>query len=122
MSLTLRLVLIIITLVYLFLIIRSVRKRKMQSSMSIFWIVTGLLLIIAIAIPHLIEFISAFLGFEKASNMIFCVTIFIAFYLIFTLTMLLAKQTNRNTSLIQEVSILKKRVDELEKNKEIENK
>ncbi len=122
MSLTLRLVLIIITLVYLFLIIRSVRKRKMQSSMSIFWIVTGLLLIIAIAIPHLIEFISAFLGFEKASNMIFCVTIFIAFYLIFTLTMLLAKQTNRNTALIQEVSILKKRVDELEKNKEIENK
>ncbi len=122
MSLTLRLVLIIITLVYLFLIIRSVRKRKMQSSMSIFWIVTGLLLIIAIAIPHLIEFISAFLGFEKASNMIFCVTIFIAFYLIFTLTMLLAKQTNRNTALIQEVSFLKKRVDELEKNKEIENK
>lgn len=114
MSITLKIALIIITMIYLYLIISSVNKRKMQSSMSIFWIITGFLLIIAIAIPNLIENISSLLGFEKASNMIFCLTIFIAFYLIFNLTMLLAKQTNRNTSLIQEVSILKRKIAKME--------
>lgn len=114
MSITLKIALIIITMIYLYLIISSVNKRKMQSSMSIFWIITGFLLIVAIAIPNLIENISSFLGFEKASNMIFCLTIFIAFYLIFNLTMLLAKQTNRNTSLIQEVSILKRKIAKME--------
>ncbi len=122
MTLTLKIALIIITMIYLYLIISSVNKRKMQSSMSIFWIITGFLLIIAIAIPNLIENISSFLGFEKASNMIFCLTIFIAFYLIFNLTMLLAKQANRNTSLIQEVSILKKKIAKMEeKINEFEN-
>jgi len=114
MSITLKIALIVITMIYLYLIISSVNKRKMQSSMSIFWIVTGFLLIVAIAIPNLIENISSFLGFEKTSNMIFCLTIFIAFYLIFNLTMLLAKQTNRNTSLIQEVSILKRKIAKME--------
>lgn len=114
MTVTLKIALIVITMIYLYLIISSVNKRKMQSSMSIFWIVTGFLLIVAIAIPNLIESISSLLGFEKASNMIFCLTIFIAFYLIFNLTMLLAKQTNRNTSLIQEVSILKKKIAKME--------
>lgn len=114
MSLTLRIDLIIITMIYLFLIVMSVKKRKMQSSMSIFWIVTGILLIIALAIPNLIEIVSKFLGFEKTSNMVFCITIFIAFYLIFNLTLLLAKQSNRNITLIQELSILKKKVEELE--------
>lgn len=123
MSITLRIALIIITLIYLSLIIISVKKRKMQSSMSIFWIITSILLIIAIAIPNLIESISTLLGFEKASNMIFCLTIFIAFYLIFSLTMLIAKQSSRNTSLIQEISILKTRVEKLEeKINERENK
>ncbi|MNI91800.1 hypothetical protein D3C73_1495110 [compost metagenome] len=54
------------------------------------------------------------MGFEKTSNMIFCLSIFFAFYLIFNLTILISKAFNRNVELIQEVSILKKRIDILE--------
>lgn len=115
MSITLRVALIIITLIYLFIISSSVRKRKLQASFSIFWIVTGILLIIAILIPNFIEKISLFFGFEKASNMIFCITIFVAFYLIFNLTILLSKAYKRNVDLIQEVSIMNKKIEDLER-------
>lgn len=117
MSTTLKIALILIAIIYLLVIVKSVRSRKLQTSLSIFWIITGISLIIAVLIPNSVDNISNFLGFEQTSNMVFFITIFIAFYLIFNLTLLLSKEFNRNVELIQELSILKRRVDELEDNK-----
>ncbi len=116
MHISLNIVLIIITLIYIFLILKSIRKKKLQMSFSVFWLITGILLIIALLIPNLVENISKILGFEVPANMVFCLTIFVSFYLIFNLTIGLSKENKKNTMLVQEVSILKKRVEELEKN------
>ena len=117
MQISLKLVLIVITLIYILLILKSIKKKKLQMSFSLFWLITGILLIIALVIPNLVENISKTLGFEIPANMLFCLTIFVSFYLIFNLTVALAKENKKNTLLIQEVSLLKKRVDELEKSK-----
>ena len=50
-------------------------------------------------------------------NMIFSISIFIILYLIFDLTILISNEQNKNIMLIQEISILKKRVEELENKK-----
>lgn len=116
MQISLNLVLIVITLIYIFLILKSIKKKKLQMSFSVFWLITGILLIIALLIPNLVENISKALGFEVPANMVFCLTIFVSFYLIFNLTVALSKENKKNTLLVQEVSMLKKRVEELEKN------
>lgn len=77
-------------------------------SFSLFWLITGILLIIALVIPNLVENISKTLGFEIPTNMLFCLTIFVSFYLIFNLTVALSKENKKNTLLIQEVSLLKR--------------
>lgn len=118
MQLSLRVALIVITLIYLIIILKAIKNKKLQISFSIFWIITGLILIIAIAIPNLIQNISNILGFELSVNMIFCVAIFLSFYLIFNLNILLSKENKKNILLIQEISILKERVDELENKEE----
>lgn len=46
--------------------------------------------------------------------MLFCITIFVAFYLIFNLTVRLSRESQKNVILVQEISILKKRVEKLE--------
>ena len=115
MQVSLNIVLIIITLVYLFLILRSIRKKKLQMSFSVFWLITGIVLIIALLIPNLVENIAKLLGFEVPANMVFCLTIFVSFYLIFNLTIYISKENKKNTLLIQEISMLKKRVENLEK-------
>lgn len=120
MELPLRIALLVITLVYLFIVLKAIKHKKMQISFSIFWISTGVILIIALLIPNLIQDISAVLGFELTVNMIFCIAIFLAFYLIFQLNILLSKENRKNTLLIQEISLLKKEVEELKK-KEKEN-
>lgn len=116
MKISLNLVLIVITLIYIFLILKSIKKKKLQMSFSVFWLITGILLIIALVIPNLVENISKVLGFEVPANMIFCLTIFVSFYLIFNLTVALSKENKKNTLLVQEISMLKKRVEKLEEN------
>ena len=104
MTLNLKIALIIMTIIYLVLIFKEIKNKKLQISFSTFWIISGILLIIAIAIPNFIEPV----------NMLFCITIFVAFYLIFHLTVKLSKESQKNTLLIQELSILKQKVDKLE--------
>ena len=116
MSLVLRIVLIIITLIYLMYLVKSVKQKKLQVSFSTFWIISAIILIIAVAIPNLIEWVSAKLGFETPSNMVFFATIFIAFCLIFNLTVKLSQEHKKNVTLVQEISMLKKRVEKIEKN------
>lgn len=118
MQLTLRIALIIVTFMYLLVIIRAIKNKKLQISFSSFWIITGLILIIAIAIPNMIENISKLLGFKLTVNMIFCAAIFLLFYLVFNLNILLSKENKKNTLLIQEISMLKQRVEKLEKSQE----
>ena len=89
-------------------------KELMQIAFSLFWLISGMTLIIALLIPNFIEKISNSLGFEAPSNMIFCVTIFIAFWLILNLMIELSKQYRRNVNLVQDVSILKRRIEKIE--------
>ncbi len=121
MSINLRIVLITVVLIYLFVIIKQIKKKKLQINFCIIWIIISTLLIIAVSIPNFIETISKSLGFEVASNMVFFLTIFIAFYLIFMLTMRISQENTKTRELIQEISILNKKIDEMErKNKENE--
>lgn len=117
----LKIALIIVLLVYIFIILKSVKRKNMRIGYLVFWSITAVVLIIALLIPNLVESISNFLGFGVPINMIFSAAIFIILYLIFHLTVLISKEQKRNVQLIQEVSMLKKRVQELEEKRKDEN-
>ena len=121
MQTNLKIVLIIIVLIYIFFILKAVKRKNMRIGYLAFWSITGGILIIALLIPNLVENISNLLGFGIPINMIFSIAIFIILYLIFNLTILISKEQKKNTLLIQEISILKKRIDELEKKEEKSN-
>ena len=114
MNIVLRIVLIIITLIYLAFLVKSIKKKKLQISFSTFWIFSSLVLIIAVAVPNFIEYISNFLGFATPSNMIFLLAIFLLFCLVFDLTLKLSQEHKKNVLLIQEISLIKDRVKKIE--------
>ncbi len=115
MNIILRVALIIIMIIYLAIIVKAVKKKNMRINYLIFWIIIGIFLFIALLFPDLITIISNTVGFEVPLNMIFSVAIFIVLYLIHELMTLVSKEEKKNTLLIQEVSLLKKRVEKLEK-------
>lgn len=111
----LKIFLVIVLLIYLFLILKSVKNKNMRINYLVFWSITGIILIIALCVPNFVDNVSKSLGFELPINMIFSFAIFIILYLIFDLTRQITKEQNKNISLIQEISMLKKRVEDLEK-------
>lgn len=116
MNIILRIALIIIMIIYLAFVARAVKRKNMRISYLVLWIIIGLFLGIALLFPDLIFKISDLIGFEIPLNMIFSIAIFIVLYFIHELMTLASKEEKKNTMLIQEVSILKKRVEELEQN------
>lgn len=115
MSISLKVALIIIMLIYLFCIAKSVKRKNMRIGYLIFWSIIGVLLIIALIVPNLVDNVSKFIGFEIPINMLFSGAIFIILYLIFHLMTLISKDEKKITLLIQEISMLKQKVEKLEK-------
>lgn len=115
MSRSLKIVLLLAVLIYIFFILAAVKKKKMRINYLIIWMIIGLALVIALLLPNFIEILSKLTGFELVINMIFSGAIFVILYLIFDLTKLMTQEQNKNVALIQEISILKKRVEDLEK-------
>lgn len=114
MSANLKIVLAILIIIAIFIIIKNIKNKKLQLSFSIFSIITGFLMIIALAVPSLLDNISSFFGFELTSNMLFLVAIFVIFYLIFRLMIIASSEYRTNVKLTQELSILKKKVEQLD--------
>lgn len=121
MSTTLRIVLLITTIIYLIIIVKSIKSRKLQLSFSIFWILMSLGMLFAAIFPTTISWFADFLGFEITSNMVFFIGFFIGAYLLFTLTIRLSKENDRNRKLIQEVSMLKQKVEKIENSERDKN-
>lgn len=117
MNTTLKLFLLILLLFQLLLIIRIVHKKKLSMKYASFWIFLLILMSIIVIFPSMIFKLSELFGFEVASNMILLIGFFFLFYLIFILTISLSVQNENIKSLIQEISMLKERVDKDEKRK-----
>lgn len=118
MQTSLKIALIVIVIIYILCILKAVKRKNMRIGYLIFWSITGIILIVALLIPNLVENISYLLGFGMPINMIYCIAIFVILYLIFNLTILISQEERKNTMLIQEISILKEKVEKIEENKE----
>jgi len=117
MPFQLKIALLISLIVYLIIVSISVKHKTMRINYLIFWAFIGGLMVIALLIPGLIKNISIFLGFEAPVNMLLVGSIFMILFLIHDLTRLITKEQNKNVMLIQEISLLKERIEKLENNK-----
>ena len=117
MSLSLKIVLVIIVITYIFFVLRAVKKKKMRLSYLIIWMVIGIVLLVSVILPNFVENVSKLIGFEMPINMIFSVAIFVIIYLIFDLISVISKQEKKIVLLIQEISILKENLKKIENDK-----
>ncbi len=117
MDLTLKLFLICLLLFQLFLIVRTIKKKKLSMKYGSFWIFLLILMTIVVIFPSILFKASEFFGFEVASNMIFLIGFFFLFYIIFILTTSISIQNEKIKLLIQEVSLLKEGVNKNGKEK-----
>ena len=105
MSLAMRILLIIGACWMLTFVLRSVRRSRMRTEESFFWIAFAVLMVILAAFTDIIGTLSGWIGVESPANLIFLMVIFLLILKIFALDRKAAKLQHQLTELIQRKAI-----------------
>jgi hypothetical protein len=114
-SLKLQLLLLLVSLLILFIVINMIRRYSLELKYSLLWLGLSLLTLIMVIFPTVLVWISEQLGIKLPSNALFLFGIIAIFLIVFSLTVALSRSSNKVKDLIQEVGILKHKLEQLEK-------
>lgn len=95
--------------------LQLLRRGRIPVKFSILWFIVAAILLVVGIFPNFIVLISTRIGFISMSNMLVGILIFLLFAMCIALTVIVSGQATKITLLIQEVSMLKKKIVNEEK-------
>lgn len=105
MTVTLRIFLIIASLVTVIWILRKIRKMKVKMEDAIFWLIFSALIIILAIFPEISYWLSKILGIESPANLVFLFVICLLLEKIFTLSIITSQLEEKVSILSAEVAL-----------------
>ena len=103
-----RIVLIVVSLLSTYYILKKIRQSKLQIEYAIFWIVFAGVLVIISVFPWLVTLFTRLLGMQLPVNFVFMVFIFILLVKLFMMTIELSALENKVKDLTQELALEEK--------------
>lgn len=107
------LIAVIVATVMLLVVVELVRKRKLREEYAFLWIGTAILLTILALWTNVLDWIRAALGAQTQASTLFFGAILFLMLLALQFSVHLTKLTFRNKALGQEVSLLRRELDDL---------
>lgn len=114
---TLRITLCIAVICYFILILYYLKKRMLELKYTLIWLFAGLVMGIMIFFPELLVHFVRLLGIESNMNGLYVLCFAFIIAILMTLTSIVSRQTMKIKILIQEHSMMEKRIRELESDK-----
>ena len=111
---TLRVTLSIAVICYFILILYYLKKRMLELKYTLLWLAAGVVMGIMIFFPELLVRFVGILGIESNMNGLYVLSIAFIVAILMTLTSIVSRQTMKIRTLIQEMSMMEKRIRELE--------
>ena len=102
---------IMFSLFIILFILVLLRRQKITIKYSLIWLLLFIILFIATLVPNFLVWITHTLGFATASNMVFSLIIGVLIVITIALTVIVSTQDRKIRLLIQEISMLKNKVD-----------
>ena len=122
MSPIFRVLLIVVSLLTTFYILKKIRQSKLQIEYAIFWILFAGVLIVFSLFPWLVSMFTRLIGMQLPVNFIFMFFIFVLLVKMFLMTIELSALENKVKDLTQELALEEKeRADELKSQREADN-
>lgn len=100
------------------LILELIRRNYLKERYSLLWLTTGGFFLILSLIIEWLTPVARFLGFEIVSNALFLAGIVFLIVIALGMTITVSRLSERNKQLTQEVVFLKKKVEDLEKDRD----
>lgn len=115
-----RIILIVVSLLTTFYILKRIRQSKLQIEYAIFWILFAGVLIVLSLFPWLVTLFTRLIGMQLPVNFIFMVFIFVLMVKMFLMTIELSTLENKVKDLTQELALAEKdRLDGSRKKKAV---
>lgn len=114
MSLTLRIFLIVCSVLSVFYTMKKIRKAQLNIDDSIYWIVMSVLLLIMSVFPGLVNWAAKLFGFVGTVNFVFFFMIFAVIVKLFQVSIDLSVSKHRLNMLIQKIALLNKEQEDKE--------
>lgn len=114
MQVRLQIVFGIVLLLFMIAVVHMIRKRYLEIKYALSWFLTLVFLMVVDVFPGILSHVTAWVGVELPSNMLFILGFCFLMGIVLNLTVALSKLSVQNKTLIQEVGILEKRICQLE--------
>lgn len=110
----LSLVMFLVALGFLYLVIRQINKNTLLFEQAFIWLVIGVVLLLISLFNEIPIWIGRLLGFELVSNFLLVLAVFFLLVTVFMHTVTVSRQKEQLKVLVQELSMTKRRLKELE--------
>lgn len=111
---TLRITLSVAVICYFILILYYLKKRMLELKYTLLWLAAGVVMGIMIFFPEILVWFVRLLGIESNMNGLYVLCIAFIIAILMTLTSIVSRQAMKIRILIQEMSMMEKRIRELE--------
>lgn len=117
-SARLNLVAVLGSILLLLVILELIRRKYLRERYALIWIVTGSLFLLVSAWVEILSWISNLLGFSVPSNALLLFGVLFLISISLGLSVITSRLSEKNRTLTQELTLLKKRLDDLEKTRD----
>lgn len=111
-------VIMVLAIIY---VCHEIRKKRIDLRHALIWLVVGFLLLLMDVFPTILTGLSGFFGFALPVNMLFFLGFLLSIMILFELSAKVSKQSDQHKKLVQDIGILSKRIEELERQMEDKN-
>lgn len=103
------------SIILLLVIIEFVRRKYLRERYALIWILTGSLFLLLSLQPDLLQGLTKLMGFAVPANALFFFGLLFLILIVLGLSVITSRLAEKNKILTQDVVLLKKRVEEIEK-------
>ena len=114
MSERFRLVLLLVVLLYLFVAIKLIHRKRLSLNYSLLWLLMAVVLVVMVVFPNLVYNLTWLLGIDLPIHMIFTGFSFFALVMLFYLTCIVSRDNEKNRTMVQQMALMERRIRELE--------
>lgn len=105
MTIVLRAILIILSVLVFILMMRKIRQAKVRIEDALFWVLFSLLLIVFSAFPKVADLLSDLVGTISTANFVFMLIIFLLLIKLFQLSIHVSQLETRVKELVQKIAL-----------------
>lgn len=115
MNTRLQILVILIALLAILFIVNKIRRKNIELRYSLLWLLLGAAVILLACFPKVSNWAARMLGISNPMNMMFFAGFCFTLPIIFSLSMSVSRLSNKVKKLTQEIGLMSKKIDELEK-------